>query len=63
MNLRDENNEPIAKGLIILELNGNILANYTTDEKGMAQFSIQTSDLFEPRYKLRVSHGYPFCVR
>nr|XP_056704329.1 ovostatin-like [Euleptes europaea] len=60
--LRDEDNAPIAKGLLFLELEGNIVANYTTDENGTAQFSINTSHFFEPRYKLRVFHQPDPCA-
>uniref|UniRef100_A0A663LXU2 Ovostatin n=1 Tax=Athene cunicularia TaxID=194338 RepID=A0A663LXU2_ATHCN len=47
--------EPIADKTILLELNGNYLANYTTDKNGTAAFSIDTSNFFDPNFKLRVT--------
>ncbi|XP_048360247.1 ovostatin-like isoform X2 [Sphaerodactylus townsendi] len=60
--LRDEDYAPIAKGLLFLEFDGKILGNFTTDEDGAAQFSIDTSDLYQPSYKLRVYHEPDQCT-
>lgn len=51
--------EPIPNRTVLLELNEEYLANYTTDENGTAAFSIDTSNFFDPNLKLRVS-GYRF---
>uniref|UniRef100_A0A670KHM3 Alpha-2-macroglobulin like 1 n=1 Tax=Podarcis muralis TaxID=64176 RepID=A0A670KHM3_PODMU len=56
MKVNDEDGAPLPNGLIFIEFDGEVVANYTTDNNGTAQFSIPTSHLFEPRYKLRVSH-------
>ncbi|KAJ6658291.1 hypothetical protein lerEdw1_020563 [Lerista edwardsae] len=50
--LTDENEKPLANGLILLTLNGEVVGNLTTDKDGIAPFSIRTSNLFDPRYKL-----------
>lgn len=42
--------------LLQLELDGKPLGNYTTDEKGEAQFSINTSEIFEAQMSLKVRH-------
>ncbi|XP_063150605.1 ovostatin-like [Candoia aspera] len=60
--LRDEDGKPLANGLIFLEFNGEIRANYTTDVNGTAQFSIETSNLFEPRYTLRAVYQSDQCT-
>ncbi|XP_007428599.1 ovostatin-like isoform X1 [Python bivittatus] len=60
--LRDEDHKPLANGLIFLEFNGETVANYTTDINGTAQFSIETSNLFEPRYKLRAFYQSDQCT-
>ncbi|XP_053159344.1 ovostatin-like isoform X2 [Hemicordylus capensis] len=59
--LRDENEVPIANGLINLQLNGEVVANYTTDQNGIANFSIKTSDLHEPSYKLKAVYQSDQC--
>ncbi|XP_019345829.1 ovostatin [Alligator mississippiensis] len=56
INLKDEEDNPIANGIIRLELNGMYLANYTTDKKGSALFYLNTSNLFDPRLKLRAKY-------
>ncbi|XP_026723502.1 ovostatin-like [Athene cunicularia] len=53
--------EPIADKTILLELNGNYLANYTTDKNGTAAFSIDTSNFFDPNFKLRVRQAPDDC--
>ncbi|XP_042307566.1 ovostatin-like [Sceloporus undulatus] len=62
LKLRDEDGLPLANGLLFLELDGVVVANYTTDENGTALFSIDTSDLFEPRYKLRAYYQPDQCT-
>lgn len=58
--LTDENDKPLENGVILLTLNGEVVANITTDKDGNAQFSIKTSDLFESRYKLIATlNSYP----
>uniref|UniRef100_A0A8D0FDD6 Ovostatin n=1 Tax=Strix occidentalis caurina TaxID=311401 RepID=A0A8D0FDD6_STROC len=47
--------EPVADKTVLLELNENYLANYTTDKNGTAAFSIDTSNFFDPSFKLRVN--------
>ncbi|XP_054858184.1 ovostatin-like [Eublepharis macularius] len=60
--LGDEDDVPIANGLVFLELDGEVVANYTTDANGMAQFSIKTSSLSMPRYKLRAFPQLDQCT-
>uniref|UniRef100_A0A8C4JI23 OVOS protein n=1 Tax=Dromaius novaehollandiae TaxID=8790 RepID=A0A8C4JI23_DRONO len=47
---------PIANRIVLLELNDEYIANYTTDKNGTAAFSIDTSNFFDPSFKLRVSN-------
>ncbi|NWI57061.1 OVOS protein, partial [Calyptomena viridis] len=47
--------EPIANKTVLLELNEEYLANYTTNKNGTAAFSIDTSNFFDPRFKLTVN--------
>lgn len=47
--------------LLQLELDGKPLGNYTTDENGEAQFSIDTSEIFGAQISLKVRH--PTAVR
>jgi hypothetical protein len=42
--------------LLQLEQNDKFVGNYTTDENGEAQFSIDTSDIFDPQFNLKVRH-------
>ncbi|XP_038615674.1 ovostatin homolog 2-like [Tachyglossus aculeatus] len=49
-------NSPIENAVVQLELNDKVLANYTTDSNGSAQFSIDTSNIFDPQINLRASH-------
>uniref|UniRef100_A0A452EFR9 Alpha-2-macroglobulin domain-containing protein n=1 Tax=Capra hircus TaxID=9925 RepID=A0A452EFR9_CAPHI len=44
------NNVPMVNKLLQLELNDRLVGNYTTDENGEAQFSIDTSDIFDPEF-------------
>lgn len=47
--------KPVADRTVLLDLNENYLANYTTDKNGTAAFSIDTSNIFDPSFKLSVS--------
>ncbi|XP_062975072.1 ovostatin-like isoform X2 [Elgaria multicarinata webbii] len=60
--LRDEDGLPLANGLVFLEFNGKTVANFTTGKDGSAPFSIDTSDLFEARYKLRAFYQPDQCT-
>uniref|UniRef100_A0A8C9PAL4 Uncharacterized protein n=1 Tax=Spermophilus dauricus TaxID=99837 RepID=A0A8C9PAL4_SPEDA len=53
------NNVPLASKLLQLELNDKFIGNYTTDEDGEAQFSIDTSDIFDPEFNLKASYVQP----
>ncbi|XP_047405683.1 ovostatin homolog 2-like [Sciurus carolinensis] len=53
------NNVPMVSKLLQLELNDKIIGNYTTDENGEAQFSIDTSGIFDPEFKLKASYVQP----
>ncbi|NWZ38433.1 OVOS protein, partial [Brachypodius atriceps] len=53
--------EPVANSTVLLELNGDYLANYTTDERGVAAFSIDTSKFFDPSFKLTVKQAPHEC--
>lgn len=53
--MMDVDGKPIANKIVVLELNEEYLANYTTDKNGTAAFSIDTSNFFDPSFKLRVS--------
>ncbi|ELK10442.1 Ovostatin like protein 2 [Pteropus alecto] len=48
------NNVPMVNKLLQLELNDKFIGNYTTDENGEAQLSIDTSDIFDPEFTLKV---------
>lgn len=50
------NNVPMVNKLLQLELNNRFIGNYTTDENGEALFSIDTSDVFDPEFNLKVRH-------
>ncbi|NWW72562.1 OVOS protein, partial [Climacteris rufus] len=54
--------EPVANKTVLLELNGDYLANYTTDENGAAAFSIDTSNFFDPNFKLTVKQAPDQCA-
>nr|XP_060619440.1 ovostatin-like [Anolis sagrei ordinatus] len=62
LKLRDEDGMPLPNRVIFLELEGVVIANYTTDENGGALFSMDTSNLFEHRYKLRAYHEPDQCT-
>ncbi|XP_017831416.3 ovostatin homolog 2 [Callithrix jacchus] len=52
-------NVPLVNKLLQLELNDEFIGNYTTDENGEAQFSIDTSDIFEPEFNLKATYVRP----
>ncbi|NWI86203.1 OVOS protein, partial [Pitta sordida] len=54
--------EPIANKTVLLELNEEYLANYTTNSNGTAAFSIDTSNIFDPRFKLTVRQASDDCA-
>ncbi|KAF4022812.1 hypothetical protein G4228_014833 [Cervus hanglu yarkandensis] len=53
------NNVPMVNKLLQLELNDRLVGNYTTDENGEAQFSIDTSDIFDPEFRLKATYFRP----
>ncbi|NXG39744.1 OVOS protein, partial [Dromaius novaehollandiae] len=53
---------PIANRIVLLELNDEYIANYTTDKNGTAAFSIDTSNFFDPSFKLRARQTPDGCV-
>ncbi|NWS77567.1 OVOS protein, partial [Crotophaga sulcirostris] len=53
--------EPVADRTVLLELNENYLANYTTDKNGTAAFFIDTSSFFDPSFKLTVRQAPDDC--
>ncbi|NXA70340.1 OVOS protein, partial [Mohoua ochrocephala] len=54
--------EPVANSTVLLELNGDHLARYTTDNSGTAAFSIDTSNFFDPSFKLTVKQAPEECA-
>ncbi|NWU24736.1 OVOS protein, partial [Dyaphorophyia castanea] len=54
--------EPVASSTVLLELNGDHLARYTTDKNGTVAFSIDTSNFFEPSFKLTVRQAPEECA-
>ncbi|XP_016077213.1 PREDICTED: ovostatin homolog 2-like [Miniopterus natalensis] len=53
------NNVPMVNKLLQLELNNKFIGNYTTDENGEAQLSIDTSDMFDPEFNLKAMYVHP----
>nr|XP_009681142.1 PREDICTED: ovostatin-like [Struthio camelus australis] len=53
---------PIANRIVLLELNDEYIANYTTDKNGTAAFSINTSNFFDPSLKLRARQAPDGCI-
>ncbi|XP_046537067.1 LOW QUALITY PROTEIN: ovostatin homolog 2-like [Equus quagga] len=53
------NNIPMVNKLLQLELNDKFMGNYTTDENGEAQFSIDTSNIFDPEFNLKATYIRP----
>ncbi|KAF1433717.1 Ovostatin, partial [Spheniscus demersus] len=58
----DMDGKPLADRTVLLELNEKYLANYTTDKNGTAAFSIDTSNFFDPSFKLRVRQVPDDCA-
>ncbi|KAF1495766.1 Ovostatin, partial [Pygoscelis antarcticus] len=58
----DMDGKPLADRTVLLELNEKYLANYTTDKNGTAAFSIDTSNFFDPSFKLRVRQAPDDCA-
>ncbi|NXI78251.1 OVOS protein, partial [Rhipidura dahli] len=56
------NGEPVANSTVLLELNGDQLARYTTDKNGTAAFAIDTSSFFDPSFKLTVKQAPEECA-
>ncbi|NXT66031.1 OVOS protein, partial [Chaetops frenatus] len=54
--------EPVANSTVLLELNGEHLASYTTNKNGTAAFSIDTSNYFDPSLKLTVKQAPDECA-
>ncbi|XP_050189677.1 ovostatin-like [Myiozetetes cayanensis] len=54
--------EPIANKTVLLELNEEYLANYTTNKNGTAAFSIDTSNFFDRSFKLAVRQAPDDCA-
>ncbi|XP_009892448.1 PREDICTED: ovostatin-like [Charadrius vociferus] len=54
--------KPVPSRTVLLDLNENYLANYTTDNNGIAAFSIDTSNFFDPNFKLRVRQASDDCA-
>ncbi|KAK7805043.1 hypothetical protein U0070_021725, partial [Myodes glareolus] len=52
-------NTPMVSKLLQLELNGKFLGNYTTDGNGEAQFSINTSEIFDAQISLKAVYVRP----
>ncbi|NWW54477.1 OVOS protein, partial [Pedionomus torquatus] len=53
--LVDKDNSPISNEVIQLFVNNKNTENFTTDGNGIAEFSIDTSEMFDPEINLRVS--------
>ncbi|XP_009560763.2 ovostatin [Cuculus canorus] len=53
--------EPVSNRTVLLELNEKYLANYTTDKNGIAAFFIDTSDIFDPSFKLTIRQAPDDC--
>ncbi|NWV00573.1 OVOS protein, partial [Upupa epops] len=53
--------KPAADRTVLLELNEKFLANYTTDKDGTAAFFIDTSNFFDPSFKLTVKQAIDDC--
>ncbi|NWH53133.1 OVOS protein, partial [Fregata magnificens] len=58
----DVDGKPVADRTVLLELNEKYLANYTTDKNGTAAFSINTSNFFDPSFKLTVRQASDDCA-
>ncbi|NXW49381.1 OVOS protein, partial [Nyctiprogne leucopyga] len=54
--LVDKDNSPISKEVIQLFVNNKNTDNFTTDENGVAEFSIDTSKMFDPEIRLKATY-------
>ncbi|XP_039376941.1 ovostatin-like [Mauremys reevesii] len=59
--MENEDGIPVANETIKLELNEKHVADYITNENGTARFSIDTSEFFEPSFKLRATYAVDDC--
>ncbi|KAM9674113.1 LOW QUALITY PROTEIN: ovostatin homolog 2-like [Trichechus inunguis] len=48
---------PMVSKLLQLEFNDKFIGNHTTDANGEAQFSLDTSDIFDPEFSLKSCYG------
>ncbi|NXX73862.1 OVOS protein, partial [Urocolius indicus] len=56
MKLVDKDNSPISNEVIQLFVNNKNTDNFTTDENGVAKFSIDTSKMFDPEITLKATY-------
>ncbi|NXY75485.1 OVOS protein, partial [Glareola pratincola] len=54
--LIDKDNSPISNEVIQLFVNNKNTDNFTTDDNGIAEFSIDTSEMFDPEISLRATY-------
>uniref|UniRef100_A0A8C3PTL8 OVOS protein n=1 Tax=Calidris pygmaea TaxID=425635 RepID=A0A8C3PTL8_9CHAR len=54
--LVDKDNAPISNEVIQLFVNNKNTVNFTTDDNGTAEFSIDTSEMFDPEISLRATY-------
>ncbi|XP_008823714.1 ovostatin homolog [Nannospalax galili] len=57
------NNVPMVSKVLQLYLNDRLIGNYTTDENGEAQFSIDTTEIFDPQINLQATYARPMSCR
>ncbi|NXL86370.1 OVOS protein, partial [Alectura lathami] len=58
----DVEGKPVARRVVMLEVNGEYHSNYTTDENGTAAFSLDTSNFFDPSFKLTARQAPDDCA-
>ncbi|NXI47851.1 OVOS protein, partial [Galbula dea] len=54
--LVDKDNSPISSEVVQLFVNSKNTENFTTDDNGLAEFSIDTSKMFDPEITLRATY-------
>ncbi|NWH20923.1 OVOS protein, partial [Grus americana] len=54
--LVDKDNSPISNEVVQLFVNNKNTDNFTTDDNGIAEFSIDTSEMFDPEISLKVTY-------
>ncbi|XP_074681846.1 ovostatin-like [Strix aluco] len=54
--LVDKDNSPISSEVVHLFVNNKNTDNFTTDDNGIAQFSIDTSEMFDPEISLKATY-------